>query len=42
MSTQSLEKSKDKEGFEGMSGDLDDKDENSVEKKDQSTNIMNI
>ncbi|XP_050896198.1 uncharacterized protein LOC127102924 [Lathyrus oleraceus] len=32
----------DKEGSEGMIGDLVDKDEHSVEKKDQSTDIVNI
>ncbi|XP_050897710.1 uncharacterized protein LOC127104572 [Lathyrus oleraceus] len=38
----SLEKSKDKEGSEGMTDDLANKDENSIEKKDQSTDIVNI
>ncbi|XP_050877203.1 uncharacterized protein LOC127080963 [Lathyrus oleraceus] len=38
----SPEKSKDKEDFEGMTGDMSDKHENSVEKKDQSTDIVNI
>ncbi|XP_050916171.1 uncharacterized protein LOC127131285 [Lathyrus oleraceus] len=42
MSTQSPEKYEDKEDFDGMSGDLADKEENYVERKDQSTNIMNI
>lgn len=42
MFTQSPEKSKDKEDSEGMSGDLVDKEENSIEKKDQSTYIINI
>lgn len=42
VSTLSPKKSKDKERFEGMTGDLDDKDENSVEKKDQPTDIVNI
>ncbi|XP_050896340.1 uncharacterized protein LOC127103096 [Lathyrus oleraceus] len=32
----------DNEGSEVITGDLDDKDENSVEKKDQSTDIVNI
>ncbi|KAI5439531.1 hypothetical protein KIW84_025073 [Lathyrus oleraceus] len=35
-------KSEDKEDSDGMSGDLADKEENSIEKKDQSTNIVNI
>lgn len=39
--TLSYEKSKDKEVSEGMTGDLADKDENVVEKKDQSTVIVN-
>ncbi|XP_050885345.1 uncharacterized protein LOC127090138 [Lathyrus oleraceus] len=38
----SLEKSKDKEDSDGMSGDLAEKEANSVEKKDQSTDIVNI
>ncbi|XP_050886712.1 uncharacterized protein LOC127091990 [Lathyrus oleraceus] len=42
VSTLSPEKLKDKEESDGMSGDLADKEENSLEKKDQSTNIVNI
>ncbi|XP_050890873.1 uncharacterized protein LOC127096332 [Lathyrus oleraceus] len=42
MSTRSPEKSEEKDDFDGMSSDLVDKEENSVEKKDQSTDIMNI
>ncbi|KAI5403948.1 hypothetical protein KIW84_051189 [Lathyrus oleraceus] len=42
LSTLSPEKSKDRERYEGMIGDLDDKDENSVEIKDQPTDIVNI
>lgn len=37
MSTQSPEKYKEKEESDGMSGDLADKEENSIERKDQST-----
>lgn len=40
--TLSLKKSKDKEEPEGITGDLAGKDENSIEEKDQSTNIVNI
>ncbi|XP_050908497.1 uncharacterized protein LOC127122156 [Lathyrus oleraceus] len=40
--TLSPEKLKDKEEANGMSGDLDDKEENFVEKKGQSADIMNI
>lgn len=40
--TLSPEKSKDKETSERMTGDMDDKDNNFVEKKDQPTNIVNI
>ena len=42
VSTLSPEKLKDKEASKGMTGDLDDKDENSIEKKDQSTVIVNV
>ncbi|XP_050897106.1 uncharacterized protein LOC127103912 [Lathyrus oleraceus] len=42
VSTQSLEKSEEKDGSDGMSGDLSDKEENSIEKKDQSTDIVNV
>ena len=42
VSTLSPEKSKDKEMSEGMTGDLADKDEKSVEKKDQPTDIVYI
>ncbi|XP_050909125.1 uncharacterized protein LOC127122893 [Lathyrus oleraceus] len=42
VSTHSPKKSKDKEDSDGMSGDLADKEENSIEIKDQSTNIVNI
>lgn len=42
VSTLSPKKSKDKEGYKGMTGDLADKDENSVDKKDKSTHIVNI
>ncbi|XP_050914729.1 uncharacterized protein LOC127129619 [Lathyrus oleraceus] len=41
-STQSPEKSKDKEGHDGMSGDLANKEENTIDKKDQSIYIVNI
>ncbi|XP_050908498.1 uncharacterized protein LOC127122157 [Lathyrus oleraceus] len=40
--TLSPEKLKDKEEANGMCGDLDDKEENFVEKKDQYVDIMNI
>ena len=42
VSTLYPEKSKDKEESDGMPGGLADKEGNSVEKKNQSTNIMNI
>ncbi|XP_050909012.1 uncharacterized protein LOC127122768 [Lathyrus oleraceus] len=42
VSTLSPEKLKDKEASEGMTGDLAEKDENSIEKKDQSTFIVNV
>lgn len=42
MSTLSPKKSKDKEEFEGITSDLADKDEKSIEEKVQSTNIVNI
>lgn len=42
VSTLSPKKPKDKEGPEGMNNDLGDIDEKFVEKKDQSTDIVNI
>ncbi|KAI5417870.1 hypothetical protein KIW84_042482 [Lathyrus oleraceus] len=42
VSTLSPEKLKDKERSEGMTGDLDNKDKNSIEKKDQPTDMVNI
>ncbi|XP_050876888.1 uncharacterized protein LOC127080618 [Lathyrus oleraceus] len=42
VSTISPEKSKDKEESDGMPGGLDDKEGNSIDKNDQSTNIVNI
>ncbi|XP_050890918.1 uncharacterized protein LOC127096383 [Lathyrus oleraceus] len=42
VTTLSPEKLKDKESFEWMTCDLANKDENSIEKKDQHTNIVNI
>lgn len=42
VTTLSPEKSKDKKRCERMTADLADKDENSVEKKDQTTDIVNI
>ncbi|XP_050876887.1 uncharacterized protein LOC127080617 [Lathyrus oleraceus] len=42
VSTQSPEKSKDKEESDGIPGGLDEKEGNSIDKNDQSTNIVNI
>ncbi|XP_050919117.1 uncharacterized protein LOC127136624 [Lathyrus oleraceus] len=42
VSTQSYEKSEDKEDSDGKSSYLADKEENSIEKKDQSPDIVNI
>ncbi|KAI5429852.1 hypothetical protein KIW84_034438 [Lathyrus oleraceus] len=42
VSTLSPEKLKGKEIYEGMTSDMADKDENSIEKKDQPTDIVNI
>lgn len=42
ISTKSLEKSEENDDFDGMSGDLADKEETSIEKKDQFINLMNV